>query len=274
MSLKFYKPTTPSQRFRVIVNKKKLWKGRAVKKLTYGLPEKAGRNNSGKITVRRRGGRHKRLYRIIDFKRTLFNIPGQVQRIEYDPNRSAFIALILYKNGLLSYILAPNELKVGDIIVSGENVEIKPGNALPLQFIPIGTNIHNIELKPGKGGQLVRAAGTSAKLIKKGEDGYALIKLSSGELRLIHLKCMATIGILSNLDHKNQSIGKAGASRWRNKRPSVRGVAMNPIDHPHGGGEGKTSGGRPSVTPWGKPTKGKRTRFNKRTQRFIVSRRK
>jgi large subunit ribosomal protein L2 len=270
MNLKTYNPVTPSLRNRIIINKKLLWKGDAIKKLSFGKKNSGGRNNQGRITSFHRGAGNKNKYRIIDFKRSLFNIPAQVKRIEYDPNRSAFIALLNYYNGVLSYIIAPKDLNQGDIIISGEKVDIKPGNAMILQNIPEGTLIHNIEINPGSGGLLMRAAGTYAKLLKKDKTGYALIRLSSHEERLISLKCMATIGIVSNPEKKNIKLGKAGVSRWLNIRPIVRGVAKNPIDHPHGGGQGKTSGGRPSVTPWGIPTKGYRTRKNKRTNKFII----
>ncbi|MDD9914412.1 MAG: 50S ribosomal protein L2, partial [Rhodospirillaceae bacterium] len=230
-----------------------------VKKLTVGLTGNGGRNNFGRITARRRGGGHKRKYRMVDFKRQKFDVAATVERLEYDPNRTAFIALIKYADGELSYILAPQRLAVGDQVVSGERCDIKPGNAMPMNNIPVGTIIHNIEMKPGKGGQIARAGGTYAQLIGR-DQGYAQLKLTSGELRMVRGECMATIGAVSNPDQANIKIGKAGRKRWLGKRPSVRGVAMNPVDHPHGGGEGRTSGGRHPVTPWGKPTKGKRTR--------------
>jgi large subunit ribosomal protein L2 len=273
MALKTYKPTTPGQRQLVIVDRRELWKGRPVKALTEGKREQGGRNNHGRITVRWRGGGHKQRYRIIDFKRTKRDVVGEVQRIEYDPNRSGFIALIRYDDGELAYILAPQRLKEGDKVVSGERVDVKPGNAMPMRNIPIGTIIHNVEMKPGKGGQLARAAGTYAQLVGR-DAGYALLRLSSGEVRMVRMECMATIGAVSNPDQQNISIGKAGRNRWLGKRPSVRGVAMNPIDHPHGGGEGRTSGGRHPVTPWGKGTKGTKTRKNKATDRYIVRRRR
>jgi large subunit ribosomal protein L2 len=272
MPLKQFKPTTPGQRGLVLVDRTGLWKGKPEKTLTEGLRGHGGRNNAGRITARRRGGGHKRRYRIVDFKRSKFDVPATVERLEYDPNRSGFIALIRYEDGELSYILAPQRLSAGDTVVAGRSVDVKPGNALPLQNIPVGTIIHNVEMKKGKGGQIARAAGTYAQLIGK-DQGYAQLRLHSGELRMVRAECMATIGAVSNPDQQNVKMGKAGRSRWLGKRPSVRGVAMNPIDHPHGGGEGKTSGGRHPVTPWGKPTKGKRTRNNKRTDALIMRRR-
>ncbi len=272
MALKHYKPTTPSQRQLVLVDRRDLWKGKPVKSLTEGLTKSGGRNNTGRITVWSRGGGHKRRYRVIDFKRRKFDVPAKVERLEYDPNRTAFIALIRYEDGELSYILAPQRLKVGSTVVSGERVDILPGNAAPMQNIPVGTIIHNIEMKPGKGGQIARAAGAYAQLIGK-DAGYALLRLQSGEQRMVRAECMATIGAVSNPDNQNTNLGKAGRNRWKGRRPVVRGVAMNPVDHPHGGGEGRTSGGRHPVTPWGKPTKGKRTRSNKSTDRLILRRR-
>jgi large subunit ribosomal protein L2 len=272
MALKKYKPTTPSQRGLVLVDRKGLWKGDPEKSLSEGLRKKGGRNNKGRITARRRGGGHKRRYRIIDFKRNKFDLQATVERLEYDPNRTAFIALIRYEDGETAYILAPQRIGEGDHVVSGESVDIRPGNAMPMKNIPIGTIIHNIEMKPGKGGQIARSAGTYAQLVGK-DQGYAQLRLGSGELRMVLAECMATIGAVSNPDQKNIKLGKAGRSRWIGKRPSVRGVAMNPVDHPHGGGEGRTSGGRHPVTPWGKPTKGKRTRSNKKTDRLIMRRR-
>jgi large subunit ribosomal protein L2 len=269
MALKSYNPMTPSQRELVIVDRGALWKGAPVKKLTEGLTKSGGRNNTGRITMRRRGGGHKRLYRQIDFKRTKFDVPATVERLEYDPNRSAFIALIKYEDGELSYILAPQRLAPGDAVIASKQADVKPGNAMPLAAIPIGTIVHNVEMKPGKGGQIARSAGTYVQLVGR-DQGYAILRLNSGEQRLVHGQCMATIGAVSNPDHSNINDGKAGRSRWRGKRPSVRGVAMNPVDHPHGGGEGRTSGGRHPVTPWGKPTKGKKTRRNKATQKFII----
>jgi large subunit ribosomal protein L2 len=273
MALKTYKPTTPGRRGLVLVDRSELWKGKPVKSLTEGLSKSGGRNNHGRITSFHRGGGHKRRYRAIDFKRRKFDVPAVVERLEYDPNRSAFIALLRYKDGELSYILSPQRLAVGDEIVAAERADIKPGNAMPMKNIPLGTIIHNIELKPGKGGQIARAAGTYAQLVGK-DQGYALLRLSSGERRMARAECMATIGAVSNPDHQNTNKGKAGRSRWLGRRPHVRGVAMNPVDHPHGGGEGRTSGGRHPVTPWGKSTKGKRTRNNKKTDRYILRRRR
>ncbi len=272
MALKTYKPTTPSQRGLVLVDRSSLWKGKPVKELTEGLTSSGGRNNTGRITNRFRGGGHKRRYRLVDFQRRKFDVAGVVERLEYDPNRTAFIALVKYADGEQAYILAPQRLKVGDQVVAGEKVDIKPGNAMPMKAIPVGTIIHNVEMKIGKGGQLARAAGSYVQLIGK-DAGYAQLRLASGEQRMVRAECMATIGAVSNPDNQNIKIGKAGRSRWLGKRPHVRGVAMNPIDHPHGGGEGRTSGGRHPVTPWGKPTKGKRTRQNKATDKFIMRRR-
>ncbi len=272
MSLKTFKPTTPSQRQLVIVDRSDLWKGKPIKSLTEGLRSQGGRNNTGRVVVRFRGGGHKRRYRLVDFKRTKFDMVATVERLEYDPNRSAFIALVRYEDGELSYILAPQRLGAGDQVVSGQRVDIKPGNALPLKNIPVGTIVHNVEMKVGKGGQLARSAGTYVQLVGK-DQGYAQLRLSSGELRMVRGECMATIGAVSNPDQQNINLGKAGRSRWLGHRPHVRGVAMNPIDHPHGGGEGRTSGGRHPVTPWGKPTKGKKTRNNKKTDKLIMRRR-
>jgi large subunit ribosomal protein L2 len=273
MALKTYKPTTPGQRQLITVDRGELWKGRPIKALTEGKRERGGRNNHGRITQRWRGGGHKQRYRTVDFKRAKRDVAAEVQRLEYDPNRSGFIALLRYEDGELAYILAPQRLREGDKIVAGERVDVKPGNAMPMRNIPIGTIIHNVEMKPGKGGQLARAAGTYAQLVGR-DAGYALLRLSSGEVRMVRAECMATIGAVSNPDNQNISIGKAGRSRWLGRRPSVRGVAMNPIDHPHGGGEGRTSGGRHPVTPWGKGTKGTKTRKNKATDRYIVRRRR
>ncbi|WP_142848540.1 50S ribosomal protein L2 [Telmatospirillum sp. J64-1] len=272
MALKNYKPTTPGQRQLVLVDRTDLWKGKPVKSLTEGLRQKGGRNNMGRITVRWRGGGHKRRYRLIDFKRTKFDVPATVERLEYDPNRTAFIALIRYEDGELAYILAPQRLAVGDVVVSGDRADIKPGNAMPMKNMPVGTIVHNVELKAGKGGQIARSAGSYAQLVGK-DQGYAQLRLASGEVRMVRGECMATVGAVSNPDQQNVSLGKAGRSRWLGRRPSVRGVAMNPIDHPHGGGEGRTSGGRHPVTPWGKPTKGKKTRSNKKTDALIMRRR-
>jgi large subunit ribosomal protein L2 len=269
MSLKKYVPVTPSSRELVLVDKSSLWKGRPEKKLTFGLSKTGGRNNYGRITTRHIGGGHKKLYRIIDFSRKKVDIEAVVERIEYDPNRTAFIALIVYADGERSYIICPDGLKEGDSIVSGKHSDIKVGNALPFLYIPVGTIVHNIEIKPGTGGKLARSAGSYAQLVSK-DGGYAQIRMNSGEIRLVSVDSYATIGYVSNLDHKNVNYGKAGRKRWLGVRPTVRGVAMNPIDHPHGGGEGRTSGGRHPVTPWGKPTKGKKTRKNKFTSVFIV----
>ncbi len=273
MALKHYNPTSPGRRSLVLIDRSELWKGKPEKSLTEGLHSRGGRNNHGRITMRRRGGGHKRRYRIIDFKRQKHGIPAVVERLEHDPNRSAFIALIKYEDGEMSYIIAPQRLAVGDSVISGEHVDIKPGNALPMANIPVGTIIHNVEMKVGGGAQMSRSAGTYVQLIGK-DQGYAQLRLTSGEIRLVRAECMATIGAVSNPDKANIKLGKAGRNRWLGKRPSVRGVAMNPVDHPHGGGEGRTSGGRHPVSPWGKPTKGKRTRSNKRTDRLILRRRK
>jgi large subunit ribosomal protein L2 len=273
MALKSYKPTTPGQRQLVIVDRSELHKGAPVKTLTEGLRQKGGRNNYGRITVRWRGGGHKRSYRMVDFKRRKFDMAATVERLEYDPNRTAFIALIRYEDGELSYILAPQRLQPGDKVVSGERADIKPGNAMMLKNIPVGTIVHNVELKPGRGGQFARAAGSYVQLVGR-DAGLALLRMSSGEVRMVRTDCMATIGAVSNPDQQNISIGKAGRNRWKGRRPSVRGVAMNPVDHPHGGGEGRTSGGRHPVTPWGKSTKGKKTRHNKKTDGMILRRRR
>ena len=269
MALKSYKPTTPSQRQLVIVDRSGLYKGKPVKGLTEGLKSSGGRNNLGRITARFQGGGHKRTYRMVDFKRRKLDVSATVERLEYDPNRTAFIALVKYEDGELSYILAPQRLNVGDVVTAGERADIKPGNAMPLKNIPIGTIVHNVEMKPGKGGQIGRSAGAYVQLVGK-DSGMAQIKLRSGELRMVPASCMATIGAVSNPDHQNEVIGKAGRNRWKGKRPHVRGTAMNPIDHPHGGGEGKTSGGRHPVTPWGKPTKGYKTRSPKKSSKMII----
>ena len=270
MPLKKFRPNTPGTRGLTLVDKKGLWTGKPVKFLTAGLSKKGGRNNTGRITMRRKGGGHKAKYRIVDFKRNNKE-SATVDRIEYDPNRSSYIALITYTDGTKSYILAPKDLKAGDQVISGEKKEIRIGNCMPMSDIPVGIDIHNIELKIGSGAQLARSAGSSTQIVGK-SDGYVAIKLPSGEQRKVREECRATIGVLSNIDKKNQKLGKAGRKRWLGVRPSVRGVAMNPIDHPHGGGEGKTSGGRDPVTPWGKPTKGKKTRNNKRTDKVIIKR--
>ncbi|MCK5574201.1 MAG: 50S ribosomal protein L2 [Sphingomonadales bacterium] len=269
MALKTYKPNTPGQRGLVQVSREGLWKGKPVKGLTEGLTKSGGRNNTGRITMRHRGGGHKRTYRMVDFKRQKWDVVGTVERLEYDPNRTAFIALVKYEDGELAYILAPQRLAEGDKVVASEKADVKPGNAMPLKNIPIGTIIYNVEMKPKKGGQIARSAGTFAQLV--GRDGsYSIVRLSSGEQRIILGECMASIGAVSNPDNQNITLAKAGRSRWLGRRPSVRGVAMNPVDHPHGGGEGRTSGGRHPVTPWGKPTKGKKTRTNKKSNKFIV----
>jgi large subunit ribosomal protein L2 len=273
MALKSFNPVTPSLRGTILIDRSELWKGAPVKGLTEGKHSSGGRNQHGRITVRFRGGGHKRAYRLVDFKRrTKFGVPGIVERLEYDPNRTAFIALVKYQDNELAYIIAPQRLKVGDTVISAEKADIKPGNAMPMAAIPVGTIIHNIELKPGAGGKLARSAGTFAQLVGK-DQGYAQVKLQSGELRVIRSECMASIGAVSNPDNSNQHLGKAGRSRWLGRMPHNRGVVMNPVDHPHGGGEGRTSGGRHPVTPWGKPTKGAKTRNNKRTDGQIVRRR-
>ena len=269
MALKKYKPMTPGQRGLVLVERSHLWKGKPVKTLTEGLTGKGGRNNQGRVTARRRGGGHKRAYRMVDFKRRKFDVPATIERLEYDPNRTAFIALLKYDDGEQAYILAPQRVNVGDKVVAGAQVDVKPGNAMPLASMPIGTIVHNVEMKAGKGGQIARAAGSYVQLVGR-DQGYALLRLKSGEQRMVRSECMATVGAVSNPDHANIKLGKAGRNRWLGRRPSVRGVAMNPIDHPHGGGEGRSSGGRHPVTPWGKPTKGKRTRSNKSTNKYIL----
>jgi len=270
MALKTFNPVTPSQRQLVLVDRSALYKGKPVKALTEGKSSAGGRNNNGRVTVRFRGGGHKQAYRVINFKRTKFDAPAVVERLEYDPNRTAFIALVKYQDGELAYILAPQRLGAGDTIVAGENVDVKPGNAMPAGNIPVGTIVHNVEIKIGKGGQIARSAGTYAQIVGRDQD-YVILRLNSGEQRLVHGRCMATIGAVSNPDEMNTSIGKAGRKRWLGRRPHNRGVTMNPIDHPHGGGEGRTSGGRHPVTPWGFPTKGKKTRKNKVTGKFIIA---
>jgi large subunit ribosomal protein L2 len=269
MALKKYNPVTPSQRQLVIVDRSGLYKGKPVKGLTEGLTKSGGRNNYGRVTARFIGGGHKRTYRIIDFKRRKFDMVATVERLEYDPNRTAFIALVRYEDGELSYILAPQRLVAGDKVIAGESADVKPGNAMPLSSMPVGTIVHNVELKPGKGGQVARSAGAYVQLVGR-DQGMAILRLTSGEQRIVHGSCMATVGAVSNADHGNINDGKAGRTRWRGKRPHNRGVSMNPVDHPHGGGEGRTSGGRHPVSPWGKPTKGKRTRSNKATDKFIM----
>ena len=269
MALKQFNPTSPGRRQLVLVDRSELHKGRPEKSLVEGLTKSGGRGGNGRIAVRFRGGGAKRLYRMDDFKRRKYDVAATVERLEYDPNRSAFIALIKYADGELSYILAPQRLKTGDQVIAGEKADVKPGNAMPLRGMPIGTIIHNVELKPAKGGQIARSAGTYAQLVGR-DAGYAQIRLNSGELRMVQDTCMATVGAVSNQDHMNENLGKAGRSRHMGRRPHVRGVAMNPVDHPHGGGEGRTSGGRHPVTPWGKPTKGRKTRKNKATDKFII----
>ncbi len=273
MPLKAFSPTSPGRRFMTTLTFEEVTKAEPEKSLTEPKKRTGGRNNKGRITIWFRGGGHKRRYRIIDFRRDKLGVPATVAAIEYDPNRSARIALLSYKDGEKRYILCPDGLKVGQTVLAGEGADILPGNALPLKMIPGGTMIHNIELRKGKGGQMVRSAGGVAQLVAR-EGEYAQVKLPSGEVRKVHVECMATVGQVGNLDHKNVSIGKAGRTRWLGRRSHNRGVSMNPIDHPHGGGEGKTSGGRHPVTPWGKPTKGAKTRKNKRTNQFIVKRRK
>src|ERR1700761_7404771 len=269
MALKQFNPVTPSLRGTVLVSRDGLWKGKPVKGLTVGKSEKGGRNNHGHTTVRFRGGGHKQSYRIVDFKRRKTEV-AKVERLEYDPNRTSFIALIKYSDGEQSYIIAPQRLSVGDEVVSGQSVDVKPGNAMPLANIPVGTIVHNVEMKIGKGGAIARSAGTYAQIVGR-DQGYVSLRLNSGEQRIVHGQCYATVGAVSNPDHMNASLGKAGRTRWFGHRPHNRGVVMNPVDHPHGGGEGKSSGGRHPVSPWGKPTKGKKTRSNKSTDKFIVS---
>lgn len=272
MALKQFRPTSPGRRQLVIVDRQDLFKGKPVKALTEGLTKSGGRNNMGRVTAFRHAGGHKRTYRIIDFKRRKWDCPASVERLEYDPNRTAFIALIRYKDGELAYIIAPQRLKVGDEVLAGEKVDIKPGNAMPLKSIPVGTIVHNVEIKPLKGGQMARAAGSYVQVVGR-DAGFAQLRLTSGEVRMVPDGCMATIGAVSNPDNMNENWGKAGRSRWLGLRPSVRGVAMNPVDHPHGGGEGKTSGGRHPVTPWGKKTRGPKTRKTQASDRLIIRRR-
>ena len=266
MALKTFRPTSPGLRHLVIVDRGSLWKGAPVKSLTEGKSKSGGRNNSGRITTRHIGGGHKQTYRYIDFRRRKHDVPAVVERLEYDPNRTAFIALIKYQDGDQAYILAPQRLAVGDTVVSGEKVDVKPGNAMPLAAMPIGTIIHNVELKPGRGGQMARSAGAFAQLVGR-DGGWAVLKLSSGETRRVRQDCMGSIGAVSNPDHSNSVTGKAGRTRWKGTRPTVRGITMNPIDHPNGG---RTNGGKHWATPWGKPTKGAKTRKNKATDKFIV----
>ena len=272
MALKQFNPTSPGRRQLVLVDRSELYKGKPVKKLTEGLTKSGGRNNRGRITNRNTGGGAKRVYRKVDFTRRKFDIPGTVERLEYDPNRTAFIALITYQDGEQAYILAPQRIGVGDTVLSSSKADIKPGNTLPLRNIPVGTIVHNVEMKPAKGGQMARSAGTYVQLVGRSE-GYAQLKLASGEVRRVPQECLATVGAVSNPDHMNQNLSKAGRNRHKGRRPHVRGVVMNPVDHPHGGGEGKSSGGRHPVTPWGKKTRGPKTRNNKTTDRLIVRRR-
>ncbi len=270
MALKSFKPITPGLRQLVIVDRKELHKGKPVKALTEGQSSTGGRNAHGRVTVRFRGGGHKQAYRIVDFKRAKRDIAAKVERLEYDPNRTAFIALVKYADGELAYILAPQRLAAGDEVIAGNQVDVKPGNAMPLANMPVGTIVHNVELKIGKGGALARSAGAYTQIVGR-DQGYVILRMNSGEQRLVHGQCYATVGAVSNPDHMNISLGKAGRNRWLGRKPHNRGVTMNPIDHPHGGGEGRTSGGRHPVTPWGKPTKGKKTRTNKSTTKFIVT---
>jgi len=271
MALKTYNPVTPGLRQMVSVDRSELHKGKPVKSLTEGLKKTGGRNNKGRITTRHIGGGHARRYRLVDFKRRKFDMEAKIERLEYDPNRTAFIALITYKDGTQSYILAPQRVKKGDVVVAGVKVDVKPGNAMQIRNIPVGTIVHNVEIKPGKGGQMARSAGAYVQIVGR-DSGVVQVKMNSGEVRVVPQECMATVGAVSNADHANVKLGKAGRSRWLGIRPSVRGVVMNPVDHPHGGGEGKSSGGRHPVTPWGKGTKGKKTRNNKRTDRWIIRR--
>ncbi|HVY84029.1 MAG TPA: 50S ribosomal protein L2 [Caulobacterales bacterium] len=272
MALKTFRPTSPGRRQLVIVDRSELYKGKPVKALTEGLTKSGGRNNLGRVTAFRHGGGHKRSYRIIDFKRRKWGVEGKVERLEYDPNRTAFIALINYADGEQAYIIAPQRLKAGDTVIAGERVDVKPGNAMPLKSIPVGTIVHNVELKPLKGGQMARAAGSYAQVVGR-DAGYAQLRMGSGEVRMVPDTCMATIGAVSNPDNMNEVWGKAGRTLHLGRKPSVRGVAMNPVDHPHGGGEGKTSGGRHPVTPWGKKTRGPKTRKTKPSDRLIIRRR-
>lgn len=275
MALKQYKPDTSSRRGLVLVDRSGLWTGKPHKALVEGKPKSGGRNNTGRLTGHRKGGGHKQRYRIVDFKRQKFDVPAKVERLEYDPNRTAFIALIKYNDGEMAYILAPQRLKEGDTVVSSMEtaVDVAPGNTAPLKNLPVGTIIHNVEMKPKKGGQIARAGGSYAQLVGR-DQGYAQIRLASGELRRIPGECLATIGAVSNPDQKNISLAKAGRSRWLGRKPAVRGVAMNPHDHPHGGGEGKTSGGRHPVSPWGQPTKGYRTRNKKKPSDSMIIRKR
>lgn len=272
MALKTFRPTSPGRRQLVLVDRSELHKGKPVKALTEGLTKSGGRNNMGRVTAFRHSGGHKRTYRIIDFKRRKWGVPAVVERLEYDPNRSAFIALIRYSDGEVAYILAPQRLAAGDEVIAGEKVDVKPGNAMPLKSIPVGTIVHNVEIKPLKGGQMARAAGAYCQVVGR-DTGYAQLRMTSGEVRMVPDSCMATVGAVSNPDNMNEVWGKAGRSIWLGRRPAVRGVAMNPVDHPHGGGEGKTSGGRHPVTPWGKKTRGPKTRKTQPSDRLIIRRR-
>jgi len=272
MALKTFRPTSPGRRQLVIVDRSDLYKGKPVKKLTQGLTKSGGRNNAGRVTAFRHTGGHKRTYRIIDFKRRKWDVPATIERLEYDPNRTAWIALLKYADGELAYIIAPQRVKVGDAVIAAEKADVKPGNAMPLRSIPVGTIIHCIEIKPLKGAQMVRSAGSYAQLVGR-DAGYAQLRLTSGEVRMVPDGCMATIGAVSNPDNMNEVWGKAGRSLWLGRKPSVRGVAMNPVDHPHGGGEGKTSGGRHPTTPWGKKTRGPKTRKTQASDRLIIRRR-
>lgn len=266
MALKTYRPTSPGLRHLVSVDRSQLWKGDPVKVLVEGQSRSGGRNTHGRITTRHIGGGHKQAYRIVDFRRRKFGVPGTVERFEYDPNRTAFIALVKYEDGELAYILAPQRLAVGDTVISGQKVDVKPGNAMPLSAMPVGTIVHNVEIKPGRGGQVARSAGSYVQLVGR-DAGWAILKLGSGETRRVRAECMATIGAVSNPDNSNQVVGKAGRTRWKGKRPTVRSIAMNPVDHPNGG---RTKGGKHWTTPWGKPTKGAKTRSNKATDKYIV----
>jgi large subunit ribosomal protein L2 len=270
MGLKTYNPTSPGRRQLITTDRSELWNGKPVKVLTEGLSSKGGRNNRGRITAYHRGGGHKRTYRLVDFRRVRFDVVGTIERLEYDPNRTAFIALVNYEDGEQAYIIAPQRLGAGDKVISTlGTADVKPGNAMPLERMPVGTIVHNVEMKPRKGGQIARSAGAYAQYVGR-DQGWAILRLNSGEQRRVHGTCLATVGAVSNQDHSNTSLGKAGRSRWLGRKPVTRGVAMNPVDHPHGGGEGRTSGGRHPVSPWGKPTKGKKTRSNKATDKFIV----
>ena len=273
MTIRKHKPTSPGRRFQTVQTFDEITATKPYKPLTEPLPKSGGRNNRGRVTSWQRGGGHKRTYRIIDFKRDKRDVPGKVSTVEYDPNRSARIALVTYADGDKRYILQPANVTVGDAVIAGDRVDILPGNALPLKNIPLGTQLHNVELKPGKGGQIARSAGSSVQLVAK-EGRYASVRMPSGEVRRILMECSATVGRVGNIDHENVSLGKAGRARWLGRRPNVRGVAMNPVDHPHGGGEGKASGGRHPVSPWGMPTKGYRTRSRKASDKFIIQRRK